>query len=567
MGVVVEKRACLDEKNCGSSDAMAVYEDGSGYCFSCDTFFKDAGNGEGAVSRTASDPNLIPGGDFKALTKRGITQDTVTKYGYRTVKHQGKPLQLAAYYKDGKLVAQHTRDAQKNFRWLGDSKGVELFGQNCWKTGGKRLVICEGEIDAMSCAQALSPQLKWPVVSIPSGVGSAVKSVKDNLEYLESFDELVIAFDQDEPGAKAAQQVAEILTPGKVKLVRWPEGVKDANELLQQGKPGAIVTAIFEAVTYRPDGILAGTDITLDDLMTEEEVFSYDLPFPKVDQMLRGIRKQEVFLVAAGSGVGKTSLVREIGYHLLTKKGLKVGGVFLEESVKKSALGYVAIDQNVPLGDLYLNRKLLTEAQWKKAYQRTINSGRAFFFDHFGSLDSDNLMAKLKYMAVSLEVDFIILDHITIAISGLLGNSAGGPSMDERKEIDSLMTQLRSLAEQTGVGIIVISHVRRPQGSGDKGFEDGLKLSLSALRGSGSLAQLSDTVLAVERDQQAEDPNVSLLRVLKNRLFGFTGEGDSVRYHPKSGRMLTDEPPDDFAEEPPPEEQPPWEGQSQFEDF
>jgi len=100
------------------------------------------------------------------------------------------------------------------------------------------------------------------------------------------------------------------------------------------------------------------------------------------------------------------------------------------------------------------------------------------------------------------------------------------------------MTRLRSLVEETGAGIILVSHLRRV--SGDKGHENGVTVSLSHLRGSNSIAQLSDCVIALERNQQADDDlesRTTRLRILKSRYTGDVGLATSLIYDPVTGRM------------------------------
>jgi twinkle protein len=115
---------------------------------------------------------------------------------------------------------------------------------------------------------------------------------------------------------------------------------------------------------------------------------------------------------------------------------------------------------------------------------------------------------------------------------------------DERRAIDSIMTRLRSLVEETGAGIILVSHLRRVDGN--KGHENGIEVSLSHLRGSNSIGQLSDCVIALERNQQSDDPDESRttrLRVLKSRYTGDVGMAARVIYNSETGRLseLTDE--------------------------
>jgi twinkle protein len=213
---------------------------------------------------------------------------------------------------------------------------------------------------------------------------------------------------------------------------------------------------------------------------------------------------------------------------MVAQHGLRVGNIFLEEGYRKTAQGYVAIHNNVPLGNLRYNPSLIDQA----TYQRTLDvviRGRMYFYNHFGSLESENLVRKLRYMAVGLGCDFIVLDHISMVVSGQEGTGQG-----ERKDIDVLMTELRSLVENTGVGVMAIVHLKQPEG---KAHEEGGQVSLSQLRGSGSLKQIPDSVVALERDQQAADPNTAHIRLLKNREFGVTGICGQVAYDPETGRL------------------------------
>lgn len=510
---------------CGSSDAKGLYSSGTAYCFSCHTYFKADGSID--EERRSYMKDLIPGEPLTG-TKRGIHEETFSKFGYEQGTYNGDKVHVAPYYHDGKLVAQHTRTKDKKFAWIGNSKQLEMFGQHLWQTGGKRLVITEGELDCLSVAQVFN--LKWPVVSLPSGAQSGANYIKQNLEWIESFEEIVIAFDNDEAGQKAIEDAVVLLTPGKVKVADWSP-LKDANDWLQDNKGSEIANRIFQAKEYRPDGIMLACEMTLEDLMTDDKLMNYQLPYPKLDDMMKGIRKGELTTLTAGSGIGKSTLAREIAYHLLTTHNLRVGYVALEESVKKTALGFISIDQGVPLGDLFLNRQLLTEDQWKQGYERTIESGHLFLYDHFGSLSSNNLVSKLRYLALGCGCDFLVLDHLSIVVSGM------DLSDDERRTIDALMTNSRSLVEQSGVGLILINHLKVPQKG--KPHEEGGRVTLNDLRGSGSIKQLSDNLIALERNQQSEKTaDISKIRILKNRLFGVTGLADEIQYSKETGRLL-----------------------------
>lgn len=426
-------------------------------------------------------------GDYVDLPKRALKKTTLEHWRYQV----GDGCQIANYYDaERTLLAQKIRRAGKTFQILGNGKDLPLYGQWLWSGGGKSVTITEGEIDALSVSQAWDN--KWPVVSLPNGALSAEKAITKAYEWLDTFDRIVLMFDMDKPGREAAEKVAPLLPPGKVAIASLPE--KDANEVLIKHGPAPIVKAFWQAPLWRPDGILDGSDFTLDKVR-QAAVKGYPLPYPVVNDMVLGLRKGELTLLTAGSGIGKSTLARELAYTLHEQHGLGIGNVFLEENNVKTAQGYVAIDNNVPLGKLRHNPHLLTDEQWRVSLEKVVQKGM-WFYNHFGSLESKNLITKLRYMATVCKVDFIILDHISIVTSGIESSSEG-----ERKDIDILMTRLRSLIEETGIGIVAIVHLKRVTG---KNFNEGAQVSLSDLRGSGSLEQLSDNVIALERNQQVD---------------------------------------------------------------
>jgi twinkle protein len=189
-------------------------------------------------------------------------------------------------------------------------------------------------------------------------------------------------------------------------------------------------------------------------------------------------------------------------------------------SVEANARLYIReVRENFPDAELF---------KWQEA---TIGTGRFYAFDHFGSMGTEEILARVRYMVKALDCKWIFLDHLSILVSGLEG-------MDERRNIDILMTKLRSLVEETNCALLLVSHLRRT--GADSGHEDGKEVSLSHLRGSQSIAQLSDAVVAMERDQQSDDPNIAnttTIRVLKNRYAGETGVACHLFFNKDTGRL------------------------------
>jgi twinkle protein len=519
---------------CGSSDAMSQNDDGWGHCFACNTRIPPVANSTPAQETSpACSPNNTPflSGDFYPLKRRGIHIDTCQKYSYRGMYIGETPVQIADYFDaDGNLVAQHLRYPDKTFPWVGNNKKALMFGQHLWAPKGKRLVITEGELDCLSVAQAFGN--KWPVVSIPSGAQSAASAIKRSLEFIEGFNEVILAFDDDEAGREAIQKVATLITPGKVKVMKY-NGLKDANDLLLQKGPDAVASCVFQAATYRPDGILSGEELW--DIILKEPEKGLSIPYSKLNDMLMGVMPGELYMFTAGSGIGKSTLVHELGYHLMMKHNQSIGVMALEESVKLAAERYLSIYLDKPLR---IDRDVSKE-KFREAYEKSVGNKRFWIYNHFGSTQMENLMSKLRYMAVGLGVKWIILDHISIVVSGL-----DEIKDDERKLIDKLMTNLRTLVENTGIGMLAVVHLKRP----DRGrsYNEGRQVALTDLRGSASLEQLSDAVIAVERNQQDNQlKNFTQVRVLKNRRVGITGEADVLEYVSGTGRLIESKMPEE----------------------
>mgnify|MGYP003137170423 CR=1 FL=1 len=184
----------------------------------------------------------------------------------------------------------------------------------------------------------------------------------------------------------------------------------------------------------------------------------------------------------------------------------------------------MTVEANKPL---HLNNEI-PEDELQNAFGNTLGSGNIFLRDGFGSVDPNHILNDIRFLVQHHDVRWVILDHLSILMSGLELD-------DERKCIDRTMTMLRSFCEETQVGMILVSHLRRS--SSDKGPEDGQQISLQMLRGSHSICQLSDQVVALQRNISSGDNNAELV-VLKNRFTGKTGPAAQLTYSEETGRLV-----------------------------
>jgi len=527
---------------CGGSDPVSTNKDGSGHCFSCDAHwgnYQAALDGNIVNMNAYKEPNTFLNsytGTFGALTDRNISEDVARKYGVRVVyNREGEIIKhVYPYYNSNEIVSTKTRTiSTKGFVVDGGYEGTGLFGEQLFGKGGKYLTITEGECDAMAVYEMFDK--KWASVSIKRGAAGAVRDIRDSIEFVEAFDNVIICFDNDKAGREAARKVARIIKPGKARIVSLPTGFKDANIMLEKGQYAQFTRAWWDAKTYTPSGIMELSSAK-DKWLHREVKESIAYPYEGLNKKLFGMRKNELVTLTGGTGLGKSSFTRELIHYLIKNTEDNVGIIALEENWLRTADGIVAIEAN---DRIYLEEKRnkYTEEELTEFFDKIIKKDKVFIHAHLGSNDIDEIFSKLRYMIIGCECSWIVIDHLHMLVSQLTEG-------DERRGIDNLMNRLRSLVEETGVGMFLVSHLRRA--AGEKGHEQGIVVSLSHLKGSQGISQLSDCVIALERNQQAEDPeeaNTTKVRVLKSRYTGDTGLACSLLYDPETGRMseITDE--------------------------
>ena len=461
-------------------------------------------------------------GEAVPLKKRGLSQKTCQYY---KIYKDGDVLRFHYFDEGGVLQGAKIKTKQKIFTYEGVSTQT-LFGQHLFPSSGRRITITEGELDAASCYEAMPG---WPMVSLAHGAASAKKDIQKQIPLLQGYDEICLFFDSDEAGRKAAEEAASVLPPGKVTIASM-EAFKDPSDALQAGESESIRRAIWDAKPYRPDGIVDAKTL-LKVITTPQKPCDHEYPYAGLNSLLRGIRYGELTTITAGTGTGKSSFCRELSAHLL-QAGERVGYVALEESNQRTAIGLMstALGKSLHIGEH--SAKELTEA-----YNQTIANWNLFLFDGFGSYEPDLVYNRIEYLATGLETNVVFLDHLSILLSGLDG--------DERRMIDTTMTRLRSLVERTGIALFLVSHLRRSQN--DRNHEEGARVTLGQLRGSASIAQLSDAVIALERDQQTDaQRGTTTVRVLKNRYSGETGKACLLDYDLSTCRFIENEIERDF---------------------
>ena len=415
---------------CGKNH-LSVNADGSSKCFyaTCGTFHP-ASKQESNVSSITQPPverKVKPmqitnsEGSYSALTDRRISEDTAKKYGVKVVHGaDGKPLEHHyPYYNGNELTATKTRKVEnKGFFLKGSFEETGLFGEQLFNKGGKYITITEGECDAMAAYELMGS--KWAAVSIKRGAEGAERDVKDSLEFLESFDNIIICFDKDKSGKKAAKKIARLFQPSKAKIMTLPNGFKDANDMLVANKHKDFMESWWSSKTYTPSGVINVSE-EKQKFFNRPKMDSTPYPWEGLNKKLYGLRQGELVTLTGGTGLGKSSVTRELEHHLIKNTTDNVGVIALEEDWRRTIDGILSIEANARL---YIDQELekFSEEELDKFFDLLYdgdNKNRVWVHAHFGTNDIDEIFTKLRFMIIACGCKWVVVDHLHMLVSAV----------------------------------------------------------------------------------------------------------------------------------------------------
>lgn len=524
--VFIQKEPC---PACGSKDNLARYSDGHAHCFGCEHYEPaDDAAVQPRKARPRMSEDLIERGEYKAI--RGVSEETCRRFDYSSGTLSGKPCHIAGF-KDlaGNTVAQHIRLKGKEFPWIGDKDSATLFGQHVSREATSKVIITEGEIDAMSVWEIISAgrNSRWGVMSIKSGAKGAKHDLAAQLATLNKADEVILMFDNDEPGIEAAQVCARLFKSGKCKIATLP--LKDANDMLRAGRAAEVIDAIFGAKEFKPEGIVKLSDIR-QEILTEITT-GMSWWHKGLTKATYGRQFGELDALGAGTGVGKTDfLLQQIEHDLVTLK-LKVGAIFLEqqpaETGRRLAGKFVGRKFHIP-SDPETNP--WTSAELMEGLDKFEEEDGLFMYDHFGSADYDNVEDFIRYLYHTEGVQIFYVDHLT---------ALAAQEDDERKALETIMARLGGIVKELPIWVCLISHLATPDG---KPHEEGGRVMIRHFKGSRSIGYWCHHMYGLERDQQNEDEDIrttTVFRCLKDRVTGqSTGKTFNLGYDHDTGKLL-----------------------------
>jgi KaiC/GvpD/RAD55 family RecA-like ATPase len=576
---------CPHEK-CGSSDAVTIYkklddkgkEFLDGFCFACEgyvppklveTFYGEDFDGGQFNNEPVEVDELVLSKleDILKLECRGSKQRKLRKqvnelYGVRTeFDPTGRPVKR--YYpgtEDGVITGYKTRDLtvpkkdKRHFSVIGSIKNKnELFGQSLYQKGGKFLVIVGGEEDALAMKQTMvekSPKYDTAVVSPLTGEPSLHKQILENYDWVTSFECVIIMMDNDEAGAESAEKAAKLLKPGQAYIADLR--LNDPCDYVKDGLEDELYQSFWKAYNtgkYTPAGVV-GSSQTFDALMERANWVKLPLPvFAKKlqDMMNGGFAFGEIINIVAASSVGKTTVVNEFLYNFIFNSTHKIGVIPLESDMGELMENLISVHMNIKLANMpdEEKRALYQSEEFAKAYKEltTLPNGedRFIILDHQGDVCDDELKNKIEYMVKGMGCRGIILDPLTLALSG-----KGNDGMDE------FMSWLLRFVKREKVIHINVAHVRK-SGSGAQANSRGAEIHEEDIKGSGSIFQVGMINILLMRDKEHEDArvrNTTKVVVSKARRTGNTGPAGFWYYDGQTARLEeTNDPEGDYSDD------------------
>lgn len=584
-----DKYPCIDVENCGSSDAMSVYEHDDGtyscHCFACHSQHlpKSAWLNIDLTTMTPVEPwgedydedaeeeVEVAMGDFTvqeviedfeaaSLSDRKLSKSTLEEYGCRVSYDDDGVINRHFYpaYDEGRQKGfrirgrfeEYHKEVKKKPHLLGKLKNfsgrvgevnghLDMFGSWLFTPEKhKRLFITEGEIDAMTGYQMSKMKTKnkqpYAFVSMPSGAN--VKGIRDNIRYINSFDEIYLCFDMDDAGNKLLEEALKILPVSKVRIMKVPKGFKDLNELWthEDSKAwrdialNAFWDAIWNSEKYCPAGVRSFSE-GFEAMRNRDNVTK--IPFPSSFGDLNeltygGYAKGEITTIAAPSSVGKSIFTREMTYTAWAETEEKIGIIPLEDSYEEMMEMLCGVHLSEQINEIPYDKR-----DWekiKKAHTELSEGNRIHIIDHQGAIDQDNLLEFIDFLVCGLGCGIVILDPITLALS------------KQETDEEEVLSEILRRVKRYKYAHVNVCHVRKNAGS-SKANSEGGEISEEDIKGSGAYFQISMNNILLMRNKVHPNPiikNTTKIKLSKCRRHGkSTGIAGYAYYNGETGRL------------------------------
>ena len=550
---------CLKNGNDSSGDNLIVYSNGGKHCFACDfTIISDDYREETDtdIIYEHEDRLVFSTPDWAAIKEytttegnnfRGIDDETYAFFGVRHEYNIGDGELLKQYYpltnNDNRLCGVKIRCIPKKFFCKGSNKYIstELFGQAVHrKSTAKYVIVCSGELDALSAYQ----MLKYLGTNCPAIVSSTVgengfRQYQSQYEFLNKFEKIIVIPDKDDAGQKAMKKLSQVMPRDKLFIVDLPR--KDTNEMLMD--PADLkqdfIDRVFKAKPYIPDGIVGSSQLH-QALLETTKLKRIPLPpfMHKLEDILAGgITLESIVNLVAASGIGKSSYANELIYYWIFNSPYKVGIVSLELSAGQYANALLSRHLGNKLNLMRpeeLQEYLITDEVMQKSDElfKSQEGIDRFYLIEDRSSKLESAKKLIEQLIIGCNCKVIVLDPLQDLLAGC--------SLDEQS---LFMSWQKITIKLYGVVFVNICHTRKSGDTANSG-STGAMISEEDILGSSDIYKSASINLLLTRNKLAENDlerNTTKMWLSKNRNTGVTGDAGSFIYDNQTHTLFNEE--------------------------
>ena len=438
------------------------------------------------------------------------------------------------YWHEGEVVMVKYRAPGKKF-WSTKNPRKVFYNADTIEKDTKVITVCEGEMDclALQCVGVSS-------VSVPCGAPAVNatsftdidESFRNSGQIFDGIDKIILATDADAPGRKLEEELARRFGKERCWRVVWPDGCKDANQVLQEHSKDMLIECIENAQPYPVDGIynVMGFRDKLMNLYEHGLPKSFSTGSFALDHYYT-VMPGELTVVTGIPGHGKSSFVEWLMINLIKEHKFRFGLFTPEHEPVETHIARLAelIDGKPFSKDVPENQRMSKEG---------IDQAVELLEEHCHYVIPDALNRKVD--------DILDLAKVLVAregIKGLIVDPWNEISMDEMGNsethfIREALGKLRRFARSHQVAIWIVAHPAKQYK--DKATGAFKPPNLYDISGSSRWRDMCDNGICIFRraENEGEDRHSVEIHVgkIKHKYVGQIGKCD-MRYDYNSGRF------------------------------
>ncbi len=469
---------------------------------------------------------------------RGIRRETLAKARvfstYRWLPGTGEETRCMAfpYYRDETLINVKYRDGRKNMSQEKDPEPCLWNIDSC--KNAEIIYITEGEIDALtliecgfSTAVSVDKGAPGPNDADASKKLECVANCKDILDNAET---VVLVTDKDEPGLRLEKELLNLLGPEKCKLVTYPAGCKDINEVLTKFDRNIVADVINRAAPAPVPGLrrLAEfrTDIT--EFYRKGKPRGITTGYPQFDRYFT-LQPGSVNIVTGIPGSGKSEFVHQLVINAIELHGWKTA-IFSPEMLPVENLFSNLAEKLVGKPFFGRGEDRMSYQDMQQAIDKLDDFVKVILPDAEKTPTLDELLAAAQVSVVRDGIKVFVIDPYNEI------EHTRNQWMTETEYISYFMGRLRKFARQNKVMVILVAHPTKLKK--DERTKKYPVATLYDIAGSANFNNKTDNGLSLWRDQSGKN-NVVQVHILKikNKYIGLANTSQEFEWNRANGRF------------------------------